>query len=253
MKKIRSYLGFEEELVVGDKLIFTKNIHRDIYDCDIISGDFGVITKIGQKESRNVKRGDTIYQLDFVYVHIFIDSYETTIKGYLYLNALRNEEYRLNYIDQQLLFKDAINRSHLHKINSPSYKQYQKDLNEYELRRDEYLSERNEYKKYVDETLRTKIDVEKYLKSEYKIGSEFKPKLANYGLSIDMSFLLEDCYFNAIIANYGNAITFYKAQGGSWENVYIDFSNLQGAAVHYMNLRRIYTAISRASKKIVFD
>ncbi len=62
--------------------------------------------------------------------------------------------------------------------------------------------------------------------------------------------LKKDKYFNALQIKFAYAITCHKAQGGQWENVYLDagfFSNMQ-IDVEY--LRWLYTAFTRSIKKI---
>jgi len=57
-----------------------------------------------------------------------------------------------------------------------------------------------------------------------------------------------DPYYNALQAKYGYAITGHKSQGGEWNHVFVDFTGRIG--VHKDALRWIYTAITRASKKL---
>ena len=60
--------------------------------------------------------------------------------------------------------------------------------------------------------------------------------------------LKNDLYFNAIRAKFGYAITGHKSQGGTWENVIVDFSGRTG--LNADALRWSYTAITRASKRL---
>lgn len=58
-----------------------------------------------------------------------------------------------------------------------------------------------------------------------------------------------DPYFNCLRVKYAYAITCHKAQGGEWENVFVDFTSING----YRNetyFRWVYTAITRASGKL---
>jgi hypothetical protein len=60
--------------------------------------------------------------------------------------------------------------------------------------------------------------------------------------------LRTDPYFNAVRAKFGYAITCHKAQGGEWENVFVDFYDRIGLSdTHF---RWGYTAITRASKRL---
>lgn len=60
----------------------------------------------------------------------------------------------------------------------------------------------------------------------------------------------EDKYFNALQIKYGTAITCHKAQGGQWDCVFIDNPFWREIATE--DLKWLYTAITRAVKKIYF-
>lgn len=64
-----------------------------------------------------------------------------------------------------------------------------------------------------------------------------------------MEKLVHDPYVNALKAKYGYAITCHKAQGGEWDEVYVDFTGQQGDNEH--SLRWIYTAVTRAKKRLL--
>lgn len=59
--------------------------------------------------------------------------------------------------------------------------------------------------------------------------------------------LQSDPYMNAIMVKYGYAITCHKAQGGEWNTVFVDFS---GVVLCKNGLRWIYTAVTRAKKRL---
>jgi hypothetical protein len=62
-------------------------------------------------------------------------------------------------------------------------------------------------------------------------------------------FLQADREFHALRAKYGYAITCHKAQGGTWNTAFVDFSGHSGQAhAHYF--RWVYTALTRASKML---
>jgi len=60
----------------------------------------------------------------------------------------------------------------------------------------------------------------------------------------------EDPYFNALQVKFAYAITCHKAQGGQWENVFVDqgYVNENMLGTEYM--RWMYTAITRATTKL---
>ncbi|MBD5357747.1 MAG: AAA family ATPase [Bacteroides sp.] len=61
--------------------------------------------------------------------------------------------------------------------------------------------------------------------------------------------LLVDPYYNAVVCKYGYAMTCHKAQGGEWDNVFVDMCRYGGTS-NEDYFRWAYTAITRASKKL---
>ena len=61
--------------------------------------------------------------------------------------------------------------------------------------------------------------------------------------------LNSDPYFNALQVKYGYAVTCHKAQGGEWENIFIDFKDRN--KLNKESLRWSYTAITRASENVM--
>jgi hypothetical protein len=61
--------------------------------------------------------------------------------------------------------------------------------------------------------------------------------------------LLNDEYYNALVCKYGYAMTCHKAQGGEWENVFVDMSRMGGTA-NQDYFRWVYTALTRASGQL---
>jgi cytidylate kinase len=59
----------------------------------------------------------------------------------------------------------------------------------------------------------------------------------------------KDPFFNALLVKYGYAITCHKAQGGEWENVFVDF-DLRAKNYSEYFYRWSYTAISRTKNKL---
>lgn len=64
-----------------------------------------------------------------------------------------------------------------------------------------------------------------------------------------LKLLLHDPYYNAVICKYGYATTCHKAQGGEWDNVFVDMSRFGGTA-NENYFRWAYTALTRASKRL---
>jgi exodeoxyribonuclease V len=60
----------------------------------------------------------------------------------------------------------------------------------------------------------------------------------------------EDPFLNALQVKFAYCITCHKAQGGQWENVFIDHDYLPNSVLEIDNLRWFYTAVTRASKHL---
>lgn len=71
---------------------------------------------------------------------------------------------------------------------------------------------------------------------------DLKPGSADF-----MEAILDDPYFNALRVKFGYAITCHKAQGGEWEEVAVVFEQNR---TDTDALRWVYTAITRAQKKL---
>jgi hypothetical protein len=63
--------------------------------------------------------------------------------------------------------------------------------------------------------------------------------------------MMADQRFNPLIVKFGYAITCHKAQGGEWENVFINLEPAFGNIDRASQYRWLYTAITRASKKLI--
>ncbi len=61
---------------------------------------------------------------------------------------------------------------------------------------------------------------------------------------------LKSPYFNALQVKYGYALTCHKAQGGQWDNVYIDAAGIDTEAIGHDFFRWLYTAITRATQSL---
>jgi len=57
-------------------------------------------------------------------------------------------------------------------------------------------------------------------------------------------------YYNALQVKFAYAITCHKAQGGQWQNVFVDFGFLPGNKPDFEYYRWLYTAFTRATKKL---
>lgn len=62
----------------------------------------------------------------------------------------------------------------------------------------------------------------------------------------------QDQFFNALQVKFAYAITCHKAQGGEWENVFLDLGYITEEHMGINFYRWLYTAITRATKKLFF-
>ena len=60
----------------------------------------------------------------------------------------------------------------------------------------------------------------------------------------------EDQFFNALQIKFAYAITCHKSQGGQWDNVFVDLGYFKEDLLDKSYLRWLYTAFTRASKKL---
>ena len=74
--------------------------------------------------------------------------------------------------------------------------------------------------------------------------AHIKPKAQRY------KAIREDPYFNALQVKYACAVTCHKAQGGQWQCVFLDQGWLTGDMLNIEYLRWLYTAVTRATKKL---
>lgn len=97
----------------------------------------------------------------------------------------------------------------------------------------------------LPEPLKSHIsEIRRLLRSNNKITEGQKDLRDSY-----VKLLQTDPYYNAVICKYGYAMTCHKAQGGEWENVFVDMCRFGGTA-NEDYFRWAYTALTRASKRI---
>ncbi|MDE5629016.1 MAG: AAA family ATPase [Muribaculaceae bacterium] len=62
--------------------------------------------------------------------------------------------------------------------------------------------------------------------------------------------IMRDPYWTALHVKYAYAVTCHKAQGGQWENVFVDLSYIPDDALGLTLYRWLYTAVTRATKRL---
>lgn len=87
-------------------------------------------------------------------------------------------------------------------------------------------------------------EIRRLLRSKEKLTVEQQEICDKY-----INLLNKDPYYNAVVCKYGYAMTCHKAQGGEWENVFVDMCRFGGTA-NEDYFRWAYTALTRASKRV---
>lgn len=87
-------------------------------------------------------------------------------------------------------------------------------------------------------------EIRRLLRSKDKLTIDQRKLCDTYA-----NLLNKDPYYNALICKYGYAMTCHKAQGGEWDNVFVDMCRYGGTA-NEDYFRWAYTALTRASKKL---
>ncbi len=87
------------------------------------------------------------------------------------------------------------------------------------------------------------LPYEDYQKLYQEISKEYKGADAKKKIK-------ENKYLNALQVKFSYSITCHKSQGGQWENVFVDLGYFKKEMLDLSFLRWLYTAITRASKKL---
>lgn len=87
-------------------------------------------------------------------------------------------------------------------------------------------------------------EIRRFLRAKEKLIAEQQELRDRY-----INLLNKDPYYNAVICKYGYAMTCHKAQGGEWENVFVDMCRY-GSTSNEDYFRWAYTALTRANKRI---
>ena len=87
------------------------------------------------------------------------------------------------------------------------------------------------------------LSYEDYQKLYNEISKEYKGVDAKKKIK-------ENRYLNALQVKFSYSITCHKSQGGQWENVFVDLGYFKKEMLDLSFLRWLYTAITRASKKL---
>ena len=77
-----------------------------------------------------------------------------------------------------------------------------------------------------------------------------KKKGLKQGSQAYTDMMRNDSYLNALRCNYGYALTCHKAQGGEWDNVYLQLPRAMYYWNHKYAYQWVYTAMTRAKQQL---
>jgi len=95
----------------------------------------------------------------------------------------------------------------------------------------------------------TGLSKEKNAELFYKILEDYSDISTKAG---KMQKMKVDPFYNAVQVKYGYAVTCHKAQGGEWDNIFLDIGYITEEHLGVNFYRWLYTAITRASGKVYF-
>lgn len=211
-KDIRKKLGKKEPLEVGDKLIATKNCYFN--GGFIANGEFLTVKKIlGNKERKILPlydKSSKIIELSFI--DLELENFE---------NKLFRIKIIYSYFENLALDKEQLQEKDIAKALFIDFKK------RFEANKEQIVSDY--LKKQGSEQI---INIEKRIKDE-----------------IFQQAFLRDDYCNALRVGFGYCVTCHKAQGGEWNEVFID-CNAKMSKQSKDYIQWLYTAITRGKKKI---
>ena len=93
------------------------------------------------------------------------------------------------------------------------------------------------------------LSQEEWNKLYYSLMSEVGP-YASFPADRRPRALRNDPYWTALHVKYAYAVTCHKAQGGQWQNVFVDLSYIPDDALGLNLYRWLYTAVTRARQRL---
>jgi len=239
-----------EEIAVNDKILLVSNNYN--YQIELLNGDYGIIrTIIGNSESRTttLKKTDkkakvkeipiTISYRDILAEFKDLDGTPHVIECKILENLLYSAKRDLTSDEQKAMYIDFW-------IRNPKLNQIKQLLHAQSIN----------YEKLKDivQTLSPEDLTEDILKKIKKFQEEYFQNPDNHKIREISVYILKDAlrndpYFNALKVKFGYAITCHKAQGGEWNNIFIDCQTSMG----YFNttyFRWLYTGITRGKEQL---
>lgn len=237
---------FEETrtLQKGDRLLVVRNQYRG----PLASGDFILVEEIGSLEQHQVEvrvsKEDAgscpLPPLQFRRIVYRRTPDYPPEEAFIHENLLTNNRNQLTARERKALFIDFEER-HPELQEARTLLEEAMTLLEGAITLLEEASEISSSDKSKREELERKVlrfrsDVLRFRGNISRLESSLREALE------------EDLFYNALEVNYGYAMTCHRAQAQKWDTVFVDYSNQTQPDDD--NLRWIYTATTRAKKKI---
>jgi len=217
-KLIRQHFFPNKDFItVGDKVMAVAN--NGIYPIFIYNGDFGLIKKVdGNIIKREVFVREKINEKLTITTKIPLWFRKVEIG---FKNIDDNKSYFFEcLIFENILYRDLVYQDTYFQGEINKHQLITKDINRLEM-----------VALYIDFSNRVR---ERGLKPN---TPEFKQEI------------YKDPYFNSLKIKFGYALTCHKAQGGEWNNVFVNCKTHQNVLTKDY-FRWLYTAITRSSKKL---
>ena len=221
-----------------------SNLFNDKENIPICKDDILLVTKncYLYKEERDSDNNIELqyydlYNGEFVKVVEVYPIKEEDVKNIIVHNGKSNIIVNLTFRDVLIQFKDLYSNDIQLKVKIIENLLYSHSSG---LTQDEYKALFLDFKeRFIKDNLH---ELEKIRRKSRRFTDIEQTELFKKALKIDP-------YFNALHVKFGYAITCHKAQGGEWNNVFIDFYGLNNVSQE-MFFRWSYTAISRAKHKL---
>lgn len=94
------------------------------------------------------------------------------------------------------------------------------------------------------------LEPEKYTNFYYSLLNDTEMFTPDIPTDIRIRTIASNPYWNALYVKFAYAVTCHKAQGGQWDNVFIDLSYIPEEALGIELYRWLYTAVTRAKKSL---
>ncbi|SFM97413.1 UvrD-like helicase C-terminal domain-containing protein [Chitinophaga sp. YR627] len=234
----------------GDKILLVNNNYNHVIE--LLNGDFGMIKEVSEKQEtrtttlkiadKDKKTREIPVSVSYKDVKIEfkdIDGKPHIISCKITENILYSSHRDISPYEQKAMYIDFWIRNP--KLNQIRQLLYAKSTNYDKL--NELISQLS-----PEEITADAMKKIKWLQKEYFQQPDAQ-RIREISIFILKDALRSDPYFNALRIKFGYAVTCHKAQGGEWNNVFLNCRTNMG----YLNasyFRWLYTGITRSKENL---